>query len=1320
MKARSVRTAADSPLREFPLTQAQSGIWFAQSIDPANPVFNTGQYVEIDGKLDVAAFEAAVRQLAIKADGLSVRIPGKDVQIVEERNRPLLEVEDMALRRDPMGDALTAMRTDMNGPLDLAKEPLARQMLFRLGPERYVWYQRMHHVVTDGFATALVTQRIAEIYNAAVAGGPKGAELAALHVAVDDEKAYRGSERSGRNAGYWREALRDMPEVTGLKGGLARSASSYDHVESMLAPDICDSLLRLARTTQLSWADLLTALAGAYFARHVRRNEVTIGVPFMGRFGSPAARVPTMLMNILPLRLEVDEEGELVHWLAQAAGRMARDRRHGRHRSEQMRRDLGLLGGQRRLYGPLVNILPFDALPRLSGLETRLTTLGTGPVDDITFTFRGDPTARCLSLEVDTNPVLYEAGETESHAKRLANFVGAAVEAALVGRSLREVATVTDEERCWLIERLNDTAHPVTNRTLLQLLEDSFVSFANRQALRFGGRSLTYAELDRRTAALAEALVERGAVRNAIVAVTLPRSLDLVVALIAILRAGAAYMPLDLSHPRERLDRILASSHPILVLGAEDSGPLGTIEMFSPPAWPTKPQCRALGHTTGESAAYVIYTSGSTGEPKGVVVEHAAIVNRLEWMRQHYDFSCNDVILQKTPMTFDVSVWEFFLAFLCGGSLVIAPPEAHKDPRAIAQIIRDERITTIHFVPSMLSTFLAEPGSRGIAMKRVFCSGEELTADLRDRFHERMAAELHNLYGPTEAAVDVSYWSAAPDDSSRPVPIGYPVWNTRLYVLDDHLRPVPVGVEGHLYLAGIQLARGYLGQKELTAKRFVADPFHPGERMYCTGDLARVRADGAILYLGRSDHQIKLRGLRIELGEIETAILSHPVVTQVVVDLRTDQAGEKRIVAYATLEGGEADNGAENDILAHARRFLPDYMMPSAVVVLDALPVSINGKLDRKQLPAPVFAGGRGHAPATENEKLVAVLFERVLQAEGPFQVDDDFFDLGGHSLLAVELMLHLRETTGHEPGIGVLFEHSTIGRFAKYLDRGAASEGAGLQPLVKLNAAEPGRAPVFMLHPAGGLCWCYNGLARALGADRPAWGVQALALDPDEQAPESLDDMARDYARRIVFIADRQMIHLIGWSIGGILAQAIAVHLIEMGQKVGVVAMLDAYPCDCWRDEPDPGPGAELKALLAIGGHDPDGLPELPLTREAVMTFLAESESPLARLPAATLDGMVRVVALNNRLVRGHRHSRYDGPVLHFRAAEDSTKDQASDGTGLRPETWMPYIGSLDIRDVPLVHAHMTGAEAVLHVAPLLKAALLEHETGRAKGDEL
>ncbi|QND46511.1 amino acid adenylation domain-containing protein (plasmid) [Rhizobium lusitanum] len=1316
MTAHVAKAAVSRPAGSLPLTQAQAGIWFAQGIDPANPVFNTGHYVEIDGGLDVPAFEDAVRRVAMEADSLSVRIVGKDMQRVEEDNRPLLQLEDLSDHADPKAVAFAAMLADMRTPIDMAKGPLARQVLYRLDGDHFVWYQRMHHVVTDGFATGLVTHRIAEIYNASVAGEPRGGPLADIDLAVSVEGEYRGSERAVKDAAYWREALRDMPDVTGMKLGLARTATSYNHVECQLAQDICDSLLKLARTLKLSWPDILTALAGAYVARHVRRDEVVVGVPFMGRFGSSAARVPTMLMNILPLRLVVDEDAALGDWLVTASGRIARDRRHGRYRGEQMRRDLGLLGGQRRLYGPLINVLPFDAPPRLAGLKTRLEILGTGPVDDITFSFRGDPTARGLSLEVDTNPALYETGEAETHAKRLAAFVRSAVEAALAGCPLREVATVTDDERRWLIESLNDTAHAVTDKTLSQLLEDSFVSFASKEALRFDGQSLTYAELDRRTAALAEALVERGARRDAIIAVTLPRSIELVVALIATLRAGAAYMPLDLNHPKERLERIISSSRPVVVLGADDAEALGTVPAFPPLAWPDKPRGTTPAEVAGDSAAYVIYTSGSTGEPKGVVVEHAAIVNRLEWMRQHYGFSPDDVILQKTPMTFDVSVWEFFLAFLSGGRLVVAPPDAHKDPRAMASMIRDERITTAHFVPSMLSAFLAEPGSLGLSMKRVFCSGEELTADLRDRFHERMTAELHNLYGPTEAAVDVSYWPAGAGDLSRPIPIGFPVWNTRLYVLDDHMRPVPVGVEGHLYLAGVQLAREYLGQKALTAERFIADPFHPGERMYSTGDLARIRPDGAILYLGRSDHQIKLRGLRIELGEIETAILSYPAVTQAVVVLREDPAGDKRIVAYATLEEGKRSEGAEANIVAHAGRLVPDYMLPSAIILLDVLPVNPNGKLDRKLLPAPVFAGGRGRAPETDNEKLAAMLFERVLRAQGPFLADDDFFDLGGHSLLAVELMLHLREITGHEPGIGVLFEHSTIGRLAQYLDQGPATESAGLQPIVKLNSADRGKSPVFMLHPAGGLSWCYNGLARALGADRPAWGVQALALDPDAEAPHSLDKMALDYAERIAFIAGPEPIHLVGWSVGGILAQAIAVHLGELGRQVGVVAMLDAYPCDCWRDEPDPGPGAELKALLAIGGHDPDALPELPLTREAVTAFLAESGSPLGKLPLAALDGMARVVALNNRFVRGHRHRRYDGPVLHFRAA----KDHADDGTGLQPDSWNPYVASVDVRNVPFAHAHMTGAEAVAHVAPALKAALLDHEMQQKEGGKL
>jgi len=1282
----------------FPLTEAQAGMWFAQAIDPGNPVFNTGQYVEIEGPLDVPAFEKAVDRLALDADCLAVRIAGKDRQIVEEKNRPFLVIEDFREKPEPREAALQAIRQDMARAVDMAKGPLARQVLYRIGGGRFLWYQRMHHVVTDGFATSLVTQRIAQTYNAIVADGPGGQPLAGIEAAIAEESRYLASEQFAADKRYWLEALEGMPEITGMKAGLARSAASYDHVGRELAPATCSGLIALAKATRLSWPDMLTALTGAYFARHVRRNDIVIGVPFMGRFASAAARVPTMVMNVLPLRLAIAEEETLADGLARAAARMAGDRRHGRYRSEWLRRDLGLLGGQKRLYGPLVNVLPFDTAPRLARLRTHLEILGTGPVDDITFSFRGDPGAGRLALEVDTNPSLYAAGEAAAHAERLSVFIGAAVAGALEGGKLRDIPTVTEDEHRWLIGTLNDTAHPVPDRSLTELLEESFRDHREKEAVRFEGRSLTYEELDRRSAALAQALKAKGAGPDAIVAVTLPRSIELIVALVAILRAGAAYLPLDLSHPANRLNRILASAQPVAVLGEK---PLAGIASLPPSEWPKTPDETALSAPAPNDAAYVIYTSGSTGEPKGVVIEHAAIVNRLEWMRTHYGFDGSDVILQKTPMTFDVSVWEFFLAFLCGGCLAVAPPDAHKDPAAMARIIREEKITTAHFVPSMLSAFLTEPKSRGLALKRIFCSGEELTADLRDRFHQRVKAELHNLYGPTEAAVDVSFWPAAPDDASRPVPIGLPVWNTRLYVLDDHLRPVPPGVDGHLFIAGRQLAREYLGQKALTDDRFIADSFHPGERMYRTGDLARLREDGAILYLGRSDHQIKLRGLRIELGEIEAALLSHPAVTQAVVTLHEDRTGDKRIVAHVTTDGAPDETG----ILAHMAGKLPDYMVPSALVRLDAMPVNANGKLDRKALPTPSFGRRRGRAPETETEKLVAMLFARLLEVEGPLSADDDFFDLGGHSLLAVELMLHLREIIGHDPGIGILFEHSTVARLARHLDAGPQTDGAGLQPLIKLNAAVDGRPPVFMLHPAGGLSWCYNGLARALGRDRPVWGLQARALDLEAEAPRSLDEMARDYAEQVAFLAGRGKIHLAGWSVGGILAQAVAALLQEMGRAIGVVAMLDAYPCDSWRNEHDPGPGAELKALLAIGGHDPDRLPDLPLTREAVTAFLAQSGSPLGKLPAAALDGMVRVVSLNNRFVRDHHHRRFDGTVLHFRAALDH-----ADGK-LSPQRWRPYVGGLRVFDLPLIHAHMTGAEAIGHIAPVLEAALLEAE---------
>ena len=1272
---------------DLPISEAQEGLWYAQRLDPGNPVFNTGHYLHLRGPLDTDAFRDAVDATVAEADSLALRIRdaggGAVVQRVDPALRPWLEVVDMSAEPDPSGAALAAMADDMARPVALEAGPLAAQRLFRLSDTHHLWYNRAHHLVLDGFGADLLIRRAATLYAARVAGTDPGQPLAPFDAALAEDAAYRASPRRKTDAAYWREVMADAPDAA---DGASLAARSSHRAEAVLDAAAGDALRRLAKESGIAWPDLLTALLGVYWQRMTGAPETVVGVTFMNRFGSAAVRTPATLMNVLPVRVRPDEGLPLPDALDGVLTALARLRRHGRYRGEQLRRDLGRVGAGRPLYGAIVNVQPFHDLPNLPGVTTGLHLLGTGPVDEVTFDVRTDPGASALLLSVEANPDRCTATETAAHARRAATFVSAALAA---GRLL-PVPTATPDEARFLVHTVNDTAHPVPDTTLVALLEAAMAAHPDATALVCGGERLTYAALNRRSAALAAALAGQGVGAGDLVAVSLPRSAGLVVALVAVLRAGAAYLPLDPGHPGDRLARILASARPRLVL-AEAPLP-ADIPVLPPGGWPA--DGTAPPEPGPSDAAYVIYTSGSTGEPKGVVVEHRAIVNRLLWMQAQYGITARDRVLQKTPATFDVSVWELFLPLLAGATLVLAPPGAHRDPEAVARLIRDEGVTTAHFVPSMLGAFLAHPDAQDLRMTRVFCSGEDLTTEVRDRFHRTVRAELHNLYGPTEAAVDVSFWDASAGDTSRPVPIGRPVWNTRLYVLDDALRPVPPGVTGHLFIAGVQLARVYLGRPDLTARAFVPDPFHPGERMYRTGDLAWFRPDGAVVYAGRSDGQVKLRGFRIELGEVEAAVASGPGVRHVRVVAREDRPGDKRLVAYL-VPGDDHDPAA---LRAHVAGRVPDYMVPSAFVALPALPVNSSGKLDRAALPAPDLPAGAGRAPATDTETRLAALFAATLGVP-EVGAEDDFFALGGHSILAVELMLAVEEAFGRDPGLGALFEHPTVARLATLLDAATLPPpDDGLRPVVLLSGAGGHRAPLFVVHPAGGISWCYGGLARALGPDRPVFGLQAPAVDGTTAPPASLDALAAEYAGRVLAAGRPGPVHLAGWSVGGIIAQAMAVHLRDQGHEVGLVALLDAYPADAWRAEPEPAPDAVLRALLVIAGHDPAQWGSLSMTRTDVLAFLRRGGTPLGRLPDAVLDGILRVVEGNNRLVRGHRHRRFDGTLTHLRAARDHA------GRALSPAMWRPYAARVDVVDVPALHGAMTGPAATAVIAPHLR----------------
>ncbi|RYF79553.1 MAG: amino acid adenylation domain-containing protein [Comamonadaceae bacterium] len=1325
---------AEAPVA-WPLTEAQAGLWYAQQLAPANPSFNTAHGLWIDGPLDVDAFTNVANQAARECESLALalRLPQGEgqgegtqpLQCIDAARVPLLDVVDLRALADPREAAHAAMLQDMGTPLDplqSGKEgALALQRLYVIGPQSFCWYQRAHHLANDGYGMALWGERVAQLYAQAVAPGDAAAlppPLAPLQGVIDEDATYRSSTRRSDEAAWWRDAFTPLPKVAGLAPGRAAPAHFCHRRSLHMGDDWRARVLAFAKAQGQMWPDVLTALTALYCQRMAGAAEAVVGVPYMGRLGSASARATATVMNVLPLRVAATPGQPLAEFIAQLAKAQIQARRRGRYRSEQLRRDLGLLGGQRRLHGALINVQPFYKPLRLPGLHCALQILGTGPIDDITIGFRGDG-VQSLLLEIEANPGLYSEAAVESHLTRLAAFIDAALAAATVDDA--PLASPAEARRH--LFTLNATEHAVPDTTLVALMQAQMRARPQAIALEFEGATLSYAELDARTHALAQQLCAQGVVADSRVAVALPRSLDLLIALVAVQRAGGAYLPLDLEHPPERLARVVQLSQPLLALARpEDAGrlPVG-LPTLAPAQWATQPVATAepLPQVQPQHAAYVIYTSGSTGEPKGVLVEHRAIVNRLEWMRAHYGFGEGERILQKTPATFDVSVWEFFLPLITGCTLVIAPPDAHRDPAWLARILREQRIGTCHFVPSMLAAFLADPASRGIVMQRVFCSGEELPAPLRERFHATLSSELHNLYGPTEAAVDVSYWNAHPRDLTLPVPIGHPVWNTRLYVLDARMRPMPPGVAGDLYLGGVQLARGYLGRDDLTAERFLPDPHRPGERIYKTGDLARWREeDGAVVFLGRSDHQVKIRGLRIELGEIDAALASCPGVLRAEVIVREDRAGDRRLVAYvqplAAQEGCDA-----HALRAHVAARVPDYMVPAAFVCLAEWPVTSNGKLDRRALPAPALAASSSvlAAPlATPTEAALAAIFRELLALPDDTAVggDADFFGLGGDSLSAVQLLLRVQEQWRRDPGLGALFESPTIAALAAAIDSEQVRFDSGLKPLIQLAAGDPKQAPLFVIHPAGGIAWGYRHLARVIAhpellddtrgaVSRSVWGLQAPALDPGAPLPASIDMLAQQYAQRVAELQHSGVVHLMGWSVGGILAQAMAVALQQQGRDVGLVAMLDAYPADVWRHEPEPTPQQALRALLAIAGYDPESHPELD-TREKLIAFLRAGDSALGNLPAAALEGVVRVVTDTNRLIREHHHARMAGTLVHVRAGLDhAAKPQ------LQASIWAPYADAVQPLEVPLLHSQMTSAAATALIAPLLIARMAD-----------
>ncbi|MGG7569782.1 amino acid adenylation domain-containing protein [Streptomyces sirii] len=863
---------------------------------------------------------------------------------------------------------------------------------------------------------------------------------------------------------------------------------------------------------------------------------------------------------------------------------------------------------------------------------------------------------------------------------------------------------LTDGERGQLAAwGAGDAAEAPEGATLVSLFRERVAADPDAVAVLDGETALSYGELLEAASALALRLAACGAGPGSIVGVVVPRSVDWLVAQVGVALSGAAWLPLDAGLPADRIASVLGEAEPVaVVVVGETTGlvPPGLVQVFLDDA-ALETADFELPVVAGGDGAYVIYTSGSTGNPKGVVVSQRGAVNLMLWMRAEFGIGAGDRVLARTSPGFDAAVWESWLPLVSGAAVVVAADEAAKDPARLISFMRSNAVTVAQFVPTLLAAVLEVPEATEVAtLRRLFAGGEPLRTELAEAAAEAWGVAPVNLYGPTETTIQVTFGTGTGVEGDT-VPIGRPVWNTHLHVLDQNLRPVPAGVVGELYISGHALAHGYLKHPALTAERFVASPFAAGERMYRTGDLVRWNRDGQLVFVGRADDQVKLRGFRIEPGEIEAVLLRHENVRHASVVVREDRPGDKRLVAYVVPDQGEW-NAVE--LRAYAVGLLPDYMVPSAFVRLDVLPTMPNGKLDKRALPAPAHPVGRvGRAPATPQEMVLCSLFADALGVP-EVGLDDDFFALGGHSLLAVRLMGAVRETFGAEIGLRALFETPTVTGLSARLGEGAPDDALDVLLPLRTTGSAP---PLFCVHPVLGLSWNYAALLGNVGAERPLYGLQARGITEPHARPASIEEMAEDYVARVRAVQPKGPYHLLGWSLGGTVAHAMAQLLEKDGQQVAFLALLDSYPAhDIAKDPAVLDAEAEdevLAALLPGAGSAVRELAERNADRRDTLALLRKQHAQRLQLGEDTVAAVLDTAVHSSRLIRDHAPGSVDCDVLFVTA----TRGRPVNAVKAR-EAWQPYVaGAFAEHRIDCRHADLLGPEGAAAIGPILAETL-------------
>ena len=1349
----SVRRAlAPMPRPErVPLSYAQRRLWFLNRLEEGTGTYNIPMALKLTGELDEDALREALADVVTRHESLRTLFPevdGEPFQKIVDADLAAPRMHVRRVKKTELDDTIRELATE---GFDLTRQLPLRVSLLKLSKLQHVLVLVLHHIASDGGSAGPLAGDLARAYAARHAGDAP--QWTPLPVQYADFSLWQretlGDETDPTSAmsaqlTFWREHLDGLPEGIALPTDRPRppvSDFAGDTVPLEIDGPLHAQLDELARQHSVSLAMVLQAGLAALLTGLGAGDDIPIGSPVAGRVDEALDDLVGFFVNTLVLRTDTSGDPTFADLLARVREANLAAFAHQEVPFERLVEALNPTRSLSRhpLYQVLLSFQNHDPVEfDLPGVTVTAmpTSTGAAKVDlSVKLSEHRDPDGSAAGLAgvVEYRTDLFDAETVARFGGRLITLLRAVAHNADL--PIGEVELTDAGERARLLLDWNDTRTTDPTETAPALFAAQAARTPHAIALIDGKVELTYAELDRRADAMARQLIERGIGPERFVAVALHRSAALLVTLLAVLKTGGAYVPVDPGYPADRIEFMLADTAPALLItdSTVDAGlpalpGLHRLRVAGTPADPYTVVGAIEPVTDADRTspllmhhpAYVIYTSGSTGRPKGVVIEHYSLVDYLTFAGGAYA-GARGLSLWHSPVAFDLTVTAMFTPLTVGGTLRVTDFEValndadadNKMSSAMARTVgqlRDQPVNFTKATPSHLPLLAALPPEFSPDTE-LLLGGEKLLGELVDQWRAaHPGVTVLNMYGPTEATVNCSQYRIEPGQSipAGPVPIGRPLANTRLYVLDDRLKLVPPGAPGELYIAGNGLARGYLRRPELTATRFVANPFGaPGERMYRSGDVVRWNADGTLTFLGRADDQVKLRGFRIELGEVEARLASHPDVASAAVIVREDRPGDQRLTGYVTPAGAGTPDLAKPEpaeLRAHVAAALPEYMVPAAIVVLDALPLTHNGKLDRRRLPAPVAStGGRG--PRDARERVLCELFAEVLGVDR-VGIDDGFFDLGGHSLLATRLIGRIRAALGEQVAIRTLFEAPTVAELAARL---AGSDGAETQSgvfdvLLPLRRGGEDATPLFCVHPASGFSWSYAGLARHIDPAVPIYGVQSPGLADEEPLPASITEVATRYLTEIRAVQPHGPYRLLGWSFGGMVVHEMVAQLEAAGEPVELVALLDSFP----RSDAEREPGPEIderelyEALLDLAGYDRSSLGDGDLDYAAITAALREQSGILGELSERELRALYQVFA--NNLVLGHefRPSVIDHDVLLFVATEDETEP------GME-RRWDGHVrGEITRIDVPTRHNDMTqpaplsqiGAELARHLA--------------------